>query len=65
MIGLVLDAKYRKDLSHIEEDGDDDDETENEDEDDDENERGFKKSFANQGVYYSLKDLIHFFSIAH
>lgn len=51
MIGLVLDAKYRKQQSLAEEDEDEEEnsEDENEDESDDENERGFKKSYPNQG----------------
>lgn len=49
MIGLVLDTKYRKHMSLAEEDEDEDDNTEDESESDDENDRGYKKSFANQG----------------
>lgn len=50
MIGLVLDAKYRKQHSLAEEDEDEENsEEENEDQSDDENQRGYKKSYPNQG----------------
>lgn len=54
VIGLVLDAKYRKNLSIAEEDEDDtgseDGDKDDDDDSDDENERGYKKSFASQGI---------------
>lgn len=47
MIGLVLDAKYRKNLSTAEED--EEENTEDEQESDDENDRSYKKSYQYQG----------------
>lgn len=49
VIGLVLDDKYGKELSQVEEDDDDDNEEEEKDDTDDENERGYKKSYRNEG----------------
>lgn len=50
MIGLVLDSKYGKNLSMVEEKGENDD-TEDEDESDDENDRGYKKHYSQEGTF--------------
>lgn len=59
VIGLVLDAKYRKNHSLLEEEDDDNTEDEEED-DDDENDRGFKKSFANQGNLNYSRSILNY-----
>lgn len=64
VIGLVLDAKYRKNHSMVEEEEEEDDEdtaSDKSDDSDDDTARGYKKSYNNNGIFTLnalLNDLI-------